>query len=581
MGAVTSDWPPGVPLIDRDPPSGLDVDDLPESDAASPWMRPVGDVAVLEQHEAPPTHDDAVVPPLPTALDLLDDGRMSDGVISWLVTAVIAALAFVLRLVDLRRPANLVFDETYYPKDAWSLLHFGYERDFIDKANDLIASGTFDNSIFKDSAAYVVHPPFGKWLIAGGEWLFGMNSFGWRFASLVFGTLLVVATIRLARRLSRSTMIGALAGILLTFDGLAFVMSRTGLLDIFQATFIVAAVACVVADRDWFRHKLADHLRATGVPDLAGTYGPAVWFRPWRLMAGLMFGGAIAVKWNSLFVLAAFGIVSVVWDLTARRVAGARARARWSILTDGVPAFVHLVPVAVAVYIATWIPWMATYRNQHRTWGITPGPTVTRWLGEPFAALLDYHRQMYEFHTGQYMKDATHVYEANPAGWLIMKRPIGIDAVNDIKTGVEGCQAVNDTCLRVISGMGTPILWWLALGALVAGIIWWISDADWRFSVPVIAAMSTYLPWFRYDDRPLFFFYAITIIPFTVTLLAMALGRIMGPERHGRRRFWGSVLTGAVVLAVVANFAFIHPVLTDTLLTRKQWLLRMWFASWI
>ena len=56
-----------------------------------------------------------------------------------------------------------------------------------------------------------------------------------------------------------------MAGLLLTFDGLAFIMSRIALLDIFQATFAVAGVAALVADRDWFRHKLADHLRARGM----------------------------------------------------------------------------------------------------------------------------------------------------------------------------------------------------------------------------------------------------------------------------------------------------------------------------
>ena len=38
-----------------------------------------------------------------------------------------------------------------------------------------------------------------------------------------------------------------------------------------------------------------------------------------------------------------------------------------------------------------------------------------------------------------------------------------------------------------------------------------------------------------------------------------------------------AVLMGLVVF----NFAFLYPVLTDALLTRTQWLLRMWFGSWI
>mgnify|MGYP003378576780 CR=1 FL=1 len=103
---------------------------------------------------------------------------------------------------------------------------------------------------------------------------------------------------------------------------------------------------------------------------------------------------------------------------------------------DGVPAFISLVPVAVAVYFATWAPWLVTYRRHPRSWGLTADPTLSKIFGEPFAALLNYHHQMYDFHTGTYMKEATHVYEAHPAGWLIVKRPIGIDAVNDIKPGV-------------------------------------------------------------------------------------------------------------------------------------------------
>ena len=44
----------------------------------------------------------------------------------------------------------------------------------------------------------------------------------------------------------------------------------------------------------------------------------------------------------------------------------------------------------------------------------------------------------------------------------------------------------------------------------------------------VVAAMATYLPWFTQTDRPLFFFYAITIVPFTCIGLAMALGLVIG-----------------------------------------------------
>ena len=46
------------------------------------------------------------------------------------MTLVITLLAFLIRLHNLGYPNKLVFDETYYAKDAWSLLKFGYERNW-------------------------------------------------------------------------------------------------------------------------------------------------------------------------------------------------------------------------------------------------------------------------------------------------------------------------------------------------------------------------------------------------------------------------------------------------------------------
>ena len=502
----------------------------------------------------------------------------ADGLVSWAVTLAIGALAFVIRFVNLGHPKDLVFDETYYAKDAWSLLRRGYEAEWPDGANEQILAGTVD--LMRDAPAFVVHPPVGKWLIAVGEAMFGMNSFGWRFMACVFGTLLVVLTVRLARRLSRSTLVGALAGILLTFDGLAFTMSRIALLDIFQAFFLVAAVAALVADRDHYRWKLADLLDARGVPDFGGAFGPLVLWRPWRWVAGLMFGLALGTKWSSVYVLAAFGLLAVLWDVGARRLAGADFRAWLALLADGIPAFVAIVVTAAVGYVATWWSWFANSGGYARSWGVdhADDPLVGA-LGPDLAAWVDFHRQVYAFHTGDYIEGVTHPYDAHPATWLLMLRPIGLYYVGDIQPGTEGCVGA-DACVRAAVAMGTPVLWWLAAAALVVSVIWWLGARDWRFGVPVVGVAATWLPWFTHTERPLFFFYAVTIVPFTVISLAMVLGLLLGDaDSPGRRR--AAVLAGVATAAVVANFAYHYPVLTSELLPYPQWLARMWLQTWI
>ena len=88
----------------------------------------------------------------------------------------------------------------------------------------------------------VVHPEVGKWLIALGEKAFGMDPFGWRISAAVVGSLMVLVMCRLARRLTGSTLLGCVAGLLLCFDGLHLVLSRLALLDIFLAFFLLCAV---------------------------------------------------------------------------------------------------------------------------------------------------------------------------------------------------------------------------------------------------------------------------------------------------------------------------------------------------
>jgi dolichyl-phosphate-mannose--protein O-mannosyl transferase len=102
----------------------------------------------------------------------------------------VLALAALLRFVNLASPHRLVFDETWYVKDAMTLNRYGYEGSWPNDPNATIEAGNPD--ISNSKASFVVHPPLGKWIIGLGLRLFGNNSsFGWRFSAALFGVLLV------------------------------------------------------------------------------------------------------------------------------------------------------------------------------------------------------------------------------------------------------------------------------------------------------------------------------------------------------------------------------------------------------
>ena len=143
-----------------------------------------------------------------------------------------------------------------------------------------------------------MQPEVGKLLIAVGEWMFGLNSFGWRFSSAVFGSLAILLMCRIARRMTRSTLLGCIAGLLMALDGLEFVLSRTGILDIFLMFFVLAAFGCIVIDRDVSRARLAEQVaRREG-----GQTGPRLGIRRWRVAAGIFLGLAVATKWDAALV---------------------------------------------------------------------------------------------------------------------------------------------------------------------------------------------------------------------------------------------------------------------------------------
>jgi dolichyl-phosphate-mannose--protein O-mannosyl transferase len=581
----------------------------------------VTDGSDVREDQPVPLSRTAAGDPVPTARERARSlliGR--DRVTGWCATLLVTVLAFAMRLWHLSTPREFEFDETYYAKDAWSLLHFGYTRNWVEDANDKILSGASSLPV-QDSPEMVVHPEVGKWLIALGEKAFGMDPFGWRIASAVAGALMVLVMVRLVRRMTGSTLLGVVAGLLLAFDGLQFVLSRLALLDIFVALFTLCAVSCAVADRDWFRARVADRMGSRqarpaegGASPAAVGWGPRVLWRPWLLASGLCWGLAIGTKWTALYPLAAFGVMVLLWSAGARRSWGVRLPLLKSAVADGVPAFVHLVVVAAAVYTVSWTGWLVhaeTYEQSlsstqytqyagkghcdKQTYVADDPDTTKRWptatepdadgLGEVTQSLRSlwyYHRDVLTFHT-HFLNCATHVYASSPAGWLLLNRPVGVSATTDIKPGDKGCTApAGSDCIKQVLLLGTPVLWWGGVVALLYAVGVWLGGRDWRFGVAVVGVASTWLPWLQYDDRPIFSYYAIVSLPFVVLALALAIGRLIGPDRApSPRRTVGVVVSGAFVVLVILNFAWFWPIYTDQLLTHSSWLDRIWFQRWI
>lgn len=495
--------------------------------------------------------------------------------------AAVTLLALGLRLWRLGWPDTLVFDETYYVKDAWSLGARGSEAQWSDDPNPTFESGDW-SSFLPGEGSFVVHPPLGKWLI----WL-GMNadvgqSWAWRLSAALAGTLTVLLVCLLALRLFRSGWWATLAGGLLAIDGLAISMSRTGLLDVFIGLFVTAAAGAIVLDRERHRRRLV----ATG--------GAIDWRRPWLLTAAVLLGCATAVKWSGLWFALAFGLFTVVDDLAARHVlrrdatgaARPPARVRLWPLRGGLQGLVNaaiMAPTVLVVYLASWTGWLVTQDGWGRHWADdNPVSGVAALVPGPLRSLWHYHVVAYRFHT---TLDAPHPWASSPLTWPLMLKPT-LFYRTITAYGEDGCTDPSG-CVATVSSIANPLIWWAAGLATLVVLGWLAWRRDWRAGLIITGVAGGWLPWLLYLNRTVFFFYAVAWEPFLVLALVAAL-RLLEPDgaddsaRALRRRRWTRPATVAFVAVAVLLSAWFYPLWTGETIARDVWALHAWLpSSWL
>lgn len=495
--------------------------------------------------------------------------------IAWAAAMALFGLALVLRLWGLGSIHELIFDETYYVKDGFTLTQEGVEMSWPDEPDPAFEAGDVDS--YLPQGAYVVHPPLGKWLIGAGMLVLGPdNPWGWRISSALGGALAVLLLTRIGRRLFRSTTAGLIAGLLLAIDGVSLVHSRTSLLDPFLMLFALAAFGALLVDRDRFRERLAlaateMHLSAEAPQPL----GPSGGLRPWRLLAGLLLGMACAVKWSGLYFVAVFGIMTVLWDWWARRTVGQKDWLLGGFVRDAVPAFFAIVGTALVTYVASFAGWFASSVGYNRHLAASKHVDTGNAIIDSLHSLWLYHVQAYTFHVGLHSE---HPYQSHPAGWLLQLRPTNF-YYRSYEYGEQGCQVAK--CGAQILSVGNPVIWWLGTLAIVVALVLGIAFRDGRAWAALSGIVAGYLPWLMYTDRTVFTFYVIAFSPWLILCLAYVMSLVIGPADADRdRRLAGGLFVGSLLVLIVLVSAFFWPVWTGQVIDVTQWRYRIWLPSW-
>lgn len=477
----------------------------------------------------------------------------------WIVTAVVTFIAALTRFINLGALTDHgtpVFDEKHYVPQGWQVV---------------TNNGVEDNPGF----GLVVHPPVGKQMIAFGEWLFGYTPFGWRFTAALAGTLIVLLVVRIARRMSRSTMVGAVAGLLLIADGVSFVTARTALLDVFQVLFVVAAFGALIVDRDQMRERMYHAYVEKRIDETV--WGPRLGVRWWRFGAGVLLGLACGTKWSGLYFIAFFGVMSIAFDIAARRAYGVKRPWAGTALRDLGPALYALVLVPFGVYMASYWAWFSseTGINRHAE-GRQIGYDGS-WVPNALRSLWYYTSSVYDFHAGLTNSAGNHhPWESKPWSWPMSLRPL-LYAIED--KNIPGCGA--NSCVRAVMLVGTPTIWWLAVPVLLFALWATVVRRDWRYAAGLVGYCAGWLPWFLEIDRQMYFFYAAPMIPFLVMMIAFIIGDFLRkPVANPERKTLRVLIVTFYLAAVVTNFVWLYPILTGAAISPFMWNMEMWLPSW-
>jgi len=128
--------------------------------------------------------------------------------------SLITLVTLILHFIIINQPGTVLFDEYHY----------------VGEARSIIAG---------QGPVNIVHPPLAKLFIISGIRLFGDCPFGWRFFSVVFGTIAIVLFYFICRRLNMPKGGPLLAAFVFAFENLNFMQSSLAMLDVYMVFFML------------------------------------------------------------------------------------------------------------------------------------------------------------------------------------------------------------------------------------------------------------------------------------------------------------------------------------------------------
>ena len=396
-----------------------------------------------------------------------------------------------------------MFDEVYHGRTAYEFLH---------------GLTTYETT----------HPHFGKILISVGVFVFGMNPFGWRFMSVIFGILIIPLMYLFVKSILKNSFIAVATTSLLVFDCMHYTLSRIATIDIFAAFFILLMYYFM------YEYLSRDSAYRALKNSASDKFPPKSIYLPLAL-SGISMALGIATKWTGVYAGIGLGILFI-----------------WHTIThfpkkQTVKLFLFcclfFIIIPLTVYTLCFIPVV----------GYTAYNGLIDKAIQGTKYMFDYHSNLV----------AEHYYSSPFYEWPIIWMPL-LDANDAVSTG----------SVSAVSCMGNPAIWWIGIPCQIYVFFRWIIKKDKTAGFLCISYLAQYVPWMSIS-RITFIYHYFPAIIFVILMMGYTM-------LHIKEHFsWGKkAITAYLVIAILCFFLF-FPVISGFPISVEYGLRLRWLKDWI
>lgn len=384
------------------------------------------------------------------------------------------------------------FDEIYHARTAWEFLH---------------AESPYETS----------HPPLGKVLMSWGIAIFGMTPFGWRFAGAIAGVLMLAAIYLICKQLTKDTRISIFASCLLALDCMHLTQTQIATIDSFPVLFILFAYFFMLRflQSDWRSEKRSHVLFDLGC-------------------SGLFMGLSIASKWIGVYAGAGLAVL-FFWHGFRIIMLEYREHRALDLLEPGKKispnstvwlvflkicfwCLLFFVLVPGMIYSVSYVPYFASRHFNS--------------LKDYFSALWTSQQSMLSYHSTPGL-GMDHPFYSPWYEWPIIGKPMFYAAKSYI---------FNDELSYSIFCIGNPVIWWLAIPAVIIAVWLWIRNRTELLDAPekplpvssaldtslvflLIGFLAQYLPW-TLVPRGTYIYHYFASVPFLILIISILFHQI-------------------------------------------------------